>query len=84
MLKLYEKQYDDGLQTHAFVLLPRQCLLGFYYKFAGLVLLITPFSIFKLYLIHHYGIKFASNLRQVGGFLLTLRFLPRIIEVSNQ
>jgi hypothetical protein len=26
-LKLYEKQSDDGLQTHAFVLLPRQFLL---------------------------------------------------------
>jgi hypothetical protein len=24
MLKLYDKQSDDGLQTHAFVLLPRQ------------------------------------------------------------
>jgi len=27
MLKLYDKQSDDGLQTHAFVLLPRQFLL---------------------------------------------------------
>ena len=32
----------------------------------------------KLYSIQHYGIKFVSDLRQVGGFLRVLRFPPAI------
>ena len=28
----------------------------------------------EVYSIHHYGIKFVSNLWQVGGFLWVLRF----------
>jgi hypothetical protein len=31
----------------------------------------------KVYSIQHYVIKFVSDLRQVGGFLQILRFLPR-------
>ena len=32
----------------------------------------------ELYSIHHYVIKFFSDLRQVGGFLRVLRFPPPI------
>jgi hypothetical protein len=32
----------------------------------------------EVYLIQHYMIKFVSYLRQVGGFLLVLLFLPPI------
>jgi hypothetical protein len=32
----------------------------------------------KVYLIQHYVIKFVCDLRQVGGFLRVLRFLPPI------
>jgi hypothetical protein len=32
----------------------------------------------EVYLIQHYVIKFVSDLRQVGGFLWTLRFPPPI------
>ena len=32
----------------------------------------------KVYSIQHYVIKFASDLRQVGGFLWVLRFPPPI------
>jgi hypothetical protein len=30
----------------------------------------------EVYSIHHYVIKFVSDLRQVGGFLQVLRFFP--------
>ena len=32
----------------------------------------------EVYSIQHYGIKFVSDLRQVGGFLRVLRFRPPI------
>ena len=32
----------------------------------------------EVYSIQHYVIKFVSDLRQVGGFLLVLRFPPQI------
>jgi len=32
----------------------------------------------EVYMIQHYVIKFVSDLRQVGGFLLVLRFPPPI------
>ena len=32
----------------------------------------------EVYLMQHYVIKFVSDLRQVGGFLLVLRFPPTI------
>ena len=32
----------------------------------------------EVYLTQHYVIKFVSDLRQVGGFLLVLRFPPPI------
>ena len=32
----------------------------------------------KVYSVQHYVIKFVSDLRQVGGFLLVLRFPPPI------
>ena len=32
----------------------------------------------EVYSIHHYVIKFVSDLRQVGGFLLVLRVSPPI------
>jgi hypothetical protein len=32
----------------------------------------------EVYSIQHYVIKFASDLRQVGGFLWALRFPPQI------
>jgi hypothetical protein len=32
----------------------------------------------EVYAIQHYVIKFVSDLRQVGGFLRVLRFLPPI------
>jgi hypothetical protein len=32
----------------------------------------------EMYSIHHYVIKFVSDLRQVGGFLRVLRFPPSI------
>ena len=35
----------------------------------------------EVYSIHHYVIKFVSDLRQVGGFLRVLRFPP---PVSNK
>jgi hypothetical protein len=37
----------------------------------------------EVYSIQHYGIKFASDLRQVGGFLRVLRFpLPIKLTVT--
>ena len=43
----------------------------------------------EVYSIHHYVIKFASDLRQVGGFLQVLRFpppikLPKILCLESQ
>ena len=35
----------------------------------------------EVYLIQHYVIKFVSDLRQVGGFLLVLRF-PQSIKLT--
>ena len=35
-------------------------------------------EVYRNYSIQHYVIKFVSDLRQVGGFLLALRFLPPI------
>jgi len=35
-------------------------------------------EVYGNYSIQHYVIKFVSDLRQVGGFLLALRFLPPI------
>jgi len=32
----------------------------------------------EVYLMQHYVIKFVSDLRQVGGFLLVLRFPPPV------
>jgi hypothetical protein len=40
------------------------------------ILLLQLFKIMSL--IQHYGIKFVSDLWQVGGFLLVLRFPPPI------
>ena len=37
----------------------------------------------EVYLIHHYVIKFVSDLRQVGGFLPILRFSPPIKLTST-
>jgi hypothetical protein len=37
----------------------------------------------EVYSIQHYVIKFVSDLRQVGGFLLVLRFPPPIQLIST-
>ena len=36
----------------------------------------------EAYSVQHYGIKFVSDLRQVGGFLLVLRF-PLLIDITE-
>jgi hypothetical protein len=36
----------------------------------------------EVYSIQHYGIKFVSDLRQVGGFLCVLRFLQRHVAAT--
>jgi len=38
----------------------------------------NPIQVYGDYSLQHYVIKFVSDFRQVGGFLLALRFLPPI------
>jgi hypothetical protein len=38
----------------------------------------------EVYSIHHYVIKFVSDLRQVGGFLRVFRFPPPIKQTTTR
>ena len=80
MYLLQEEKNQTKLEIYIFPVINEFRVLrgGFFFSFLFFFLVCSEASSGEVYSIHHYMIKFVSDLRHVGGYLWVLRFPPLI------